>query len=126
MKNFFELVLAQSPHEYESGVASQVAGTCSSPIGSLKELISCVIEMVISPLVALLIGLAVLVFLWGIVTYVRNLDNETKRSEGRMMMVWGIIALFVMVSVWGLVGILTGTFNFGTTEPTPPQFNIGR
>ncbi len=87
-----------------------------------KSLVDCAITMVVKPLVALFIGLALLYFLWGIVTYIRNLDNDTKRSEGRTMMIWGIIALFVMVSVWGLVGILTGTFQFDTSEPPIPTF----
>jgi hypothetical protein len=28
-------------------------------------------------------------------------------------MLWGLIGFFVMVSVWGLVNILTGTITFG-------------
>lgn len=38
-------------------------------------------------------------------------------------MIWGIIALAVMLSVWGLVGILGSTFNIGTSvlpQVTPP------
>lgn len=94
-----------------------------SQIVTFSQLVQCAIALVIQPLVGLLIGLALLYFLVGIINYIRHLDDETKRTEGRMMMIWGIIALFVMVSVWGLVGILTDTFQFDNNEPPIPTFN---
>ncbi len=63
----------------------------------------------ISMLVPLVMSLAVLGFIWGLVTYIWSGGNEEKRKEGRKFIVWGIIALFVMVSIWGLVGMLSST-----------------
>lgn len=97
--------------------------TCGQ-LTDFKSLVNCAIIMVVKPLVALLIGLALLYFLWGIITYIKGGDNEKKHSEGRQMMIWGIIALFVMVSVWGLVSILTGTFQFDNSEPPIPTFKV--
>jgi hypothetical protein len=31
-------------------------------------------------------------------------------------MLWGLIGFFVMVSIWGLVNILTGTVSFGNNN----------
>ena len=58
-------------------------------------------------------ALALLFFFWGLAKFIMNASDETKRAEGRSVMVWGVIALFVMVTVWGLVGILQNTF-FGS------------
>lgn len=58
----------------------------------------------------LLIGLAVVYLIWGIVKYM-SADNDEKRTEGRKTMIHGIIALFVMVSIWGIIGILQNTFS---------------
>jgi uncharacterized membrane protein YidH (DUF202 family) len=59
---------------------------------------------------ALIIAIAVLVFVVGIVRFVIMSDDEKGRSEGKQMMVWGSIAIFVMVAVWGLVDIIRTTF----------------
>jgi hypothetical protein len=55
--------------------------------------------------VPLLIGLAVIAFLWGIVMYLFGKDKDGAKT----FMLWGIIAIAVMVSIWGLVGILQST-----------------
>jgi len=59
-----------------------------------------------------LTGLALMVFIWGMVVFLANAGNEQKRTSGKQHMVWGILAIAVLVSLWGLVGILqvlTGT-----------------
>ena len=50
--------------------------------------------------------------------------NEQKRREGSNTIVWGLVALFVIVSVWGLVFVFTQTF-FGVAE-APSFWNIPR
>ncbi|MEN9582777.1 MAG: hypothetical protein RL641_731 [Candidatus Parcubacteria bacterium] len=57
-------------------------------------------------------ALALLVFIFGIVRYVIA-SNEEDKAKGRSFMIWGIIGLFVMVSVWGLVGFLGNTLQVG-------------
>lgn len=76
-------------------------------------LINTIIFSVINPLIVLVSSLAVLYFLWGVSKYILHGGNEEKREEGYHMMIYGIIALFVMVSMWGLVGVLSNTFLSG-------------
>jgi hypothetical protein len=64
------------------------------------------IKTLVDQAIPLLIGLGVLFFLWGLVKFVLAAGNEEAKEEGKRIMIWGIVALFVMVSVWGLVGIL--------------------
>ena len=63
-------------------------------------------------------ALALLFFFWGLANFIINAADETKRKEGKQIMLWGIIALFVMVSVWGLVGMLKTTFLKGSSSST--------
>ncbi len=67
------------------------------------------VDRTIKELVPIVISLAVLVFLYGVVKWLWT-DGDSKK-EGATYMVWGVIALFVMVSVWGLVGLLQQTFD---------------
>jgi hypothetical protein len=46
-------------------------------------------------------------------------QEETKKEKAKQYMLWGIIGLTVMVSVWGLVNILGDTFDI--VDPTPPS-----
>lgn len=64
----------------------------------------------INQAVVLVVALALLFFFWGVAKFILNADNEEKRKEGKSVMMWGIIALFVMLFVWQIVNILANTF----------------
>ncbi len=58
----------------------------------------------ISQAILVFAGAGLLVFLYGLVKFIFRLGgSEAKVEEGKNMMIWGLVALFVMVSVWGLV-----------------------
>ncbi|MES2623151.1 MAG: hypothetical protein V4576_01955 [Patescibacteria group bacterium] len=68
-----------------------------------------------------ILGLALLCFLYGIfVLMFVGGANEESRSKGKKFMFWGIISLFVMVSVWGLVNVLKVSI-FGEGSLILPQ-----
>jgi hypothetical protein len=64
-------------------------------------------------IVPIVFSLALILFLWGLLSYITAGADEEKRGTARNYMIYGIIALFVMVSVWGLVAILNRTFGIG-------------
>ena len=100
-------------------VAAQQTSRGWSGIG-INKLIS-EAQALLDRLVPLLIGLALLLFLWGVFRFMlARGGSEDERKEGRQFMLWGLIALFVMVSVWGLVGILGETILGGTPNPSAP------
>ncbi len=74
----------------------------------------------LSDLIPLVVVLALLYFLWGAVQFIRA-DDKT-RGEARTRVIYGLVGLFVMVSVWGLVGVLSNTLNLDNTLPTIPSF----
>ena len=71
----------------------------------------------------LAMAVAVLYFFWAVIGYIRAEDDKT-REEKRKQMGWGIVGLFVMVAVWGLVAFLGNTLgvNQGARPriPCPP------
>lgn len=131
MKNLFKLIpagvllpiltLAQTPSV--NPIYGNVDFTSATTKG--KGLFDLVTNWIVWILGALM-GIAVLVFFWGLVQYIISAGDEEKRKSGRGYMVAGIIALFVMVSVWGLVyllgslvGVGQGTAPGGVFVPTP-------
>ena len=88
-------------------------------IGNILNFFSCTLLGWIVPLV---ITLSVVAFIWGMIEYFLNPNNEEKRKSGKGFMFWGLITLFVMVSMWGIVSVLSNTFGFKTSStPIIPQ-----
>jgi|SRR3989344_3587317 len=81
------------------------------------------VSRIINSLIPIIISLAVLVFIWGVFRYVVSSDEEAK-GKGKNLMIWGIVGIFVMVSVWGLVNVLRNTFNLDTNRPDVPELPI--
>jgi len=65
----------------------------------------------ISQAMGLLYAAAFAIFFYGIVLFILNTDDDKKRAEGKEWMKWGVIALFVMLTLWGIVGVLVNTFH---------------
>lgn len=68
---------------------------------------------IISLATPIIVALALLFFFIGLAKYILNTGDDEKKAEGRNIMIWGIIVLFVMVSVWGLVEVVGNTFKIG-------------
>lgn len=80
-------------------------------VTTFKQLVDTIfINGIIKPIVPLLVGLAVVMFIYGVLILMFSEGGE-KKEEGKQYMLWGIIGIFVMVSVWGLVTVLTNTFD---------------
>jgi Na+/proline symporter len=65
--------------------------------------------------IEILIAFAVIWIIFNVVRFMSSSDD--KRSEYRGGILWGIIGLFVILSIWGLVRILTNTFRTDTNAP---------
>jgi hypothetical protein len=81
---------------------------------NLKDVIQIFIDY-LGYAIPLIFSLAIVAFLWGIAQYFFSMGE--KKEEARQLALWGIIALFVMISMWGLVRILSGTFQLETSVP---------
>lgn len=97
-----------------------VSGTDAS---NIKELLEYVLDVLLDLVIPLIVSLGLISFLWGVLKFISSAGNEDKRKEGKQLMFWGIIGLFVMVSVWSIVELITGTFGFDFGMPTelPPS-----
>ncbi len=119
MKKVILLVLAFSPSlAFAQGVGNLTnIETFIRSIGRITQIA-----------LPIVVGLALLAFFWGLARFVFQSGKEDAQKEAKNMMLWSIVALFVMVSVWGLVnfigttlGVGAGTGNNGApTIPTVP------
>ena len=73
-------------------------------------LVGKVVAAIVNPLVLLLIAVAVAYFLWGLAMFLANAEETTERAEGKQKILWGIVGIFIMVSVFGIIRIVLTTF----------------
>ena len=82
-------------------------------ISDLTTLISFLTCTIMNALIPLLMSLAVVGFVYGIIKYFLNPNNEEGKKKGKDFMLWGLIAMFVIVTFWGIVRLFTATFGVG-------------
>ena len=77
----------------------------------------------IAQLAVLMIAFALVAFLWGVTKYIASGADEEKRTNARNLIVYGVIGLFAMVAVWGLVYFIGNTIGVqpGSSLTTVPQ-----
>ena len=95
------------------------AGVPTTSLGTLVALILTYFNGAIK----FIIGLAILTFVWNVYQFYFKADAD--RTEAGQYVLYSVIGFFVILSMWGLVNLLTGTFNFNNTAPTLPYINFG-
>jgi len=75
--------------------------------GLIEWLIS--IGLVIIPFLG---TVAFLVFVLGVARFIKAAGNEKEIKDSKNLLIWGVIGLFVMVTIWGIVTFLKGEFGF--------------
>lgn len=87
------------------------------------ELFLVTVGNVVSALVPIVSVLAIVYFFYGLAKYILSAGDETKAQEGKSIMIWGVLALFVMVTIFGLIAFIQNTI--GNTEtPTVQDIQV--
>jgi hypothetical protein len=100
------------PNSTSTASNGQFSGLCNNSFTTFADILnfgSCIIN---SALIQIAITFAVVYFIWGVVQYVLSADNMEERKKSKQIMLWGILAIFVIVSVWGIINFFRTTFGF--------------
>lgn len=73
---------------------------------------------IVTALVPIAFAAALLFFFWGLAKYIMASGNEEAQAAGKTMMLWGVVALFVMSSIWGLIAFLQTTVGVDPSKTT--------
>jgi peptidoglycan hydrolase-like protein with peptidoglycan-binding domain/succinate dehydrogenase/fumarate reductase cytochrome b subunit len=97
--------------------------------GSLnfKEAANNITENVLTSATTLLMTAGFVLFFWGVVRFLYDRSNgdDSKLAKDKEAMLWGLGALFVMVSVWGIIKLFQsflGIENDNNIKIKPVQF----
>jgi len=73
---------------------------------SVLNLVGKISTEILNPLIALMFAGALVYFFYGVAAYIWNPDNEEARENGRHAMLWGVVGMFIMVSVFGIMKLI--------------------
>lgn len=64
-------------------------------------------------------SLAFLAFVWGVVRFIKSTGSESDMKKTKALLVWGVVGMFVLATVWGIISFAQGEFGFGGTFGIP-------
>lgn len=83
-------------------------------LSGLLNYISCTL---IKNVVPVILAVAMVAFIWGVIQMYINPNNEEARKKGKSYIIWGLVGLTVIISVWALVSIISETFGIHVFIP---------
>ena len=92
-----------------------------APVAGLSYMF-CRVSMLLNAVLPVLVALGVVYFVWGVVQYVIG-DSDEAKKKGRDRIIFGLIGLAVIISLWGLVYLIVDTFRLDNRAPAPGYLN---
>ncbi len=71
-----------------------------------------------------LIIFGLVLYFWGMATNIPHFGDERGAEKRKSFFFWGLVALFVIVSIWGIVQLLQNTL-FGSSQFSPNSGELG-
>jgi len=65
---------------------------------------------ILNPLISLLFAVALLYFLYGVFELIKGREDPDAHDKGGQHILWGVIGMAIMVSAYGIIHIICGTF----------------
>jgi hypothetical protein len=89
----------------------------AQPLGGIKKLLV-EVDSLVRLSIPIAYGLAILFFFWGMANFILRAGDPTAKEKGRGIMVWGVIALFIISTIFGIVALLRDILGIPPTGNT--------
>lgn len=87
----------------------QIVYAADASVTAANTLLTKIKTAILYPFISLLLGLAVLMFLWGVFEMVMNAESSEARAKGRSHIFFGLIGIVVMLSALAILQIAVAT-----------------
>lgn len=74
----------------------------------MAPLINVLIQQVFNPLLKLMFGVGLMLFLFGIIEFLWDMTKGDHGEKGKQHMLWGLVGMFIIVSAYAIVRLLAG------------------
>ena len=85
-------------------------------MGAASNLVDKFVDLIIDPAILVIFAAGFFLFLWGLVQFLWNIE-EGAESDGKQHMLWGIVGMLIMVSVYGIITLIDSTFDLDISNP---------
>ncbi len=91
-------------------------------LDGLSSFLTAILSIIQKQVIPIFFGLAIIFFFYGMGQFIlHDAGNEKGREDGKRKMLWGIIALFVMASIMGIIGFLGSSLGISTGTGSSSQ-----
>lgn len=70
-------------------------------------------------LIPLLGAIAFMVFIYGVAKFIRSAGSEKDLKDSKNILIWGIVGLFILITIWGIISFIRSEFGFGSDVIIP-------
>jgi hypothetical protein len=67
-------------------------------------------SLVLNPIILLLFAVATVYFIYGVIKYLSLDPSDSKKGEARSAIIWGLVGMIIMFSVYGIISFVLSTF----------------
>ncbi len=71
---------------------------------------------IVNPLIIFMFSLALMYFLYGVLDFFINSSSAGEKDTGKQHMMWGIVGMFLMIAVFGILRLIEHTFGLGAND----------
>jgi hypothetical protein len=87
----------------------KIAHAATGADAVINTIVPKIVENIVLPVVQVAFALAVLMFVWGFIGFFRNGEDSAERTKGQQHILWGVIGITIMVSVYGIIRLVANT-----------------
>ncbi len=89
----------------------------------MDQLLERVVKVIVNPILQVFIAVAVVIFVYGIFEFIRGAENPETRKKGQQHMLYGLIGLTIMISVFTIMRIILNTLGLQGPNEIPAILN---
>ena len=83
---------------------------------ALSDIIGRFTTYIINPAILVVFAAGFFLFVYGLVEFLWNSRSGKPDEAGKSHMIYGVIGMLIMASVWGIIGVINDTFSLGLSS----------
>jgi uncharacterized membrane protein len=72
------------------------------------------VEVIVNPILKVAMVVATVLFVYGIFEFIKGASNPDTLKRGQQHMIWGLVGLTIMISVFAIIDILLNSIGADT------------
>ena len=91
-----------------------------------QQIVGKFVDLIINPAILVIFSLGMLMFVWGLVQFLKSLSDGKVSEDGKQHMIYGVLGMFIMVSVFGIISLISNTFGLNVNQYGPNNIDTSR